>query len=316
MKSMISTIFMGTPDFAVPSLQALLDHLAFDVIGVVTQPDRRAGRGRKMKFSPVKEAALAAGVAVLQPRRLREPEAFAHLAALEPDLIVVAAYGQILRPNVLALPTFGCINVHASLLPRWRGASPINAAILAGDPITGSTIMRMDEGMDTGPILAQAVEPIRPDDTAGNLHDRLAQHGADLLISTLPCYLDGQLTPRPQPDEGATLCRLLKKEHARIDWTRPAAHIERMVRAYDPWPGAFTTWSGQNLKIGAARVADPGVEGLIDPGLVVAWKSGVAVGTADSLLALDQVQLAGKRMLGIKDFLQGRPELVGAKLGE
>ena len=309
---MIRTVFMGTPDFAVPSLQALLDHPGFAVIGVVTQPDRRAGRGRKMKFSPVKEVALAAGVAVLQPRRLREPEAFDQLAALEPDLIVVAAYGQILRPNVLALPTFGCINVHASLLPRWRGASPINAAILAGDPLTGSTIMRMDEGMDTGPILAQAAEPIRPDDTAGSLHDRLAQQGATLLASTLPCYLGGQLSPRPQPDAGATLCRLLKKEHARIDWTLPAGRIERMVRAYDPWPGAFTTWSGQHLKIGAARV----IEGAVEPGRVVMWGEDIAVGTGAGLLALDQVQLAGKKMMNIEDFLRGRPELVGARLDQ
>ena len=306
MKSMIRTVFMGTPDFAAPSLQALLDHPTFDVVGVITQPDRRAGRGRKMKFSPVKETALAAGVAVLQPHRLRQPEAFAELAALEPDLIVVAAYGQILRPNVLALPTFGCINVHASLLPRWRGASPINAAILAGDPMTGSTIMRMDEGMDTGPILAQAAEAIRPDDTSGSLHDRLAQQGAALLISTLPCYLDGKLEPRPQDDNGATTCRLLKKEHARIDWTQSAEHIERMVRAYDPWPGAFTTWSGQNLKIGAARVAAQIAGGDAEPGQVVIRDDDVAVGTGSGFLALEQVQLAGKKMMRIKDFLRGR----------
>lgn len=315
MKSIIRTVFMGTPDFSVPSLRALLDHPAFDIVGVVTQPDRRAGRGRKMQFSPVKETALAAGVPVLQPPRLREPEAFDQLAALEPELIVVTAYGQILRPNVLALPTFGCINVHASLLPRWRGASPINAAIMAGDAMTGSTIMRMDEGMDTGPILAQAAEAIRPEDTAGSLHDRLAQQGADLLIASLPCYLEGTLTPRPQDDAGATICRLLRKEQARIDWTQTAEQIERMVRAYDPWPGAFTIWSGQNLKIGKARVVMPAVDGLIEPGAVVAWQGGAAVGTDAGLLALDRVQLAGKKMLDIREFLAGRPELVGAQFG-
>jgi len=311
----IRTVFMGTPDFAVPSLRALLDHPVFDVVGVVTQPDRRAGRGRKMRYSPVKETAVVAGVAVLQPQRLREPEVFAQLASLEPELIVVTAYGQILRLNVLDLPTFGCINVHASLLPRWRGASPINAAILAGDPVTGSTIMRMDEGMDTGPILTQAAEAIRPEDTAGSLHDRLAQQGADLLIASLPCYLEGKLTPRPQDDAGATLCRLLKKEQARIDWTQSAEQIERMVRAYDPWPGAFATWSGQNLKVGKARVVEPDVDGLIEPGRVIAWQGGAAVGTDAGLLALDQVQLAGKKMMDIRDFLQGRSEVVGARLG-
>ncbi len=171
--------------------------------------------------------------------------------------------------------------------------------------------MRMDEGMDTGPILAQAVEVIHPDDTAGSLHDRLAQQGADLLIATLPCYLTGELTLRPQDDAGATMCRLLKKEHARIDWTQTAEQIERMVRAYDPWPGAFTTWSDQNLKIGIARV----VEGDAEPGAVVISGSDVAVGTGAGLLALDQVQLAGKKMMDIRDFLQGRPELVGAQLG-
>ncbi len=310
---MIRTVFMGTPEIAVPSLQALLDHPDFHVVGVVTQPDRKAGRGRKLTPPPVKEAALAAGIPViLQPKRLHEPNAFETLAALQPDLIVVTAYGQILRPNVLALPKHGCVNVHASLLPRWRGASPITAAILADDPLTGVTIMQMDEGMDTGPILSQQAEPIRPDDTTGSLSARLARLGADLLIETLPCYLEGKIRPRPQPTEGVTICRLVKKEHARIDWTRPAAEIERMVRAYQPWPGAFTTWAGQPLKIGAASVA----EGEAEPGRVIAWDKKVAVGTGQGLLIIEQAQLPGKKMLPIDAFLRGRPDFIGTRLGE
>ena len=308
---MIRTVFMGTPEIAVPSLQALLAHPDFEVVGVVTQPDRKAGRGRKLKPSPVKEAAQTAGVPViLQPARLRDPDAFEALAALQPDLIIVAAYGQILRPNVLALPRYGCINVHASLLPRWRGASPITAAILAGDPLTGVTIMRMDEGMDTGPILSQRAEPIRPDDTTGSLSQRLGELGASLLIETLPCYLEGRIQPKPQPEEGVTLCRLVKKAHARIDWTRPASEIERMVRAYQPWPGAYTIWAGQQLKIGAASAA----EGDAPPGQVIAWDGKAAVGSGRGMLVIERAQLPGKKMLPIEDFLRGRPDFIGARL--
>jgi methionyl-tRNA formyltransferase len=303
---------MGTPEIAVPTLQALLAHPDFDVAGVVTQPDRKAGRGRKLKPSPVKEAALAAGVpTILQPAKLREPEAFQALAALEPELIVVTAYGQILKPEVLDLPRYGCVNVHASLLPRWRGASPITTAILAGDPQTGVTIMQMDPGMDTGPILAQRAEGIRPDDTTASLSERLGRLGAELLAETLPCYLEGKIQPKPQPAEGVTLCRLVKKEHARIDWTRPAVEIERMVRAYQPWPGAFTTWSGQTLKIGKASVA----EGEAEPGRVIAWGKKAAVGTGAGLLIIERAQLPGKKMLDIHDFLRGARNLVGARLG-
>jgi len=308
---MIRTIFMGTPEIAVPSLQALLAHPDVEVVGVVTQPDRKGGRGRKLKPSPIKEAARAAGVPViLQPARLRDPDAFEALAALQPDLIIVTAYGQILRPNVLELPRYGCINVHASLLPRWRGASPITAAILAGDPLTGVTIMVMDEGMDTGPILSQQAEPIRPDDTTGSLSQRLGKLGASLLIETLPCYLEGRIQPKPQPKEGVTLCRLVKKAHARIDWTRPAADIERMVRAYQPWPGAYAIWAGQQLKIGAASAAD----GEAPPGQVIAWGRKAAVGSGQGVLVIERAQLPGKKMLPIEDFLRGRPNFIGAML--
>ncbi|MDW8269750.1 MAG: methionyl-tRNA formyltransferase [Anaerolineae bacterium] len=302
---------MGTPDFAVPSLQALLADPAYQVVGVVTQPDRAAGRGRERRASPVKHVALAAGLPVLQPERLREPAAFAELAALAPELIVVAAYGQILRPEVLNLPRFGCINVHASLLPRWRGAAPIAAAILAGDTVTGVTIMLMDPGMDTGPILAQQAEPILPDDTAATLGARLARLGADLLIRTLPDYLAGRIQPRPQPVEGVTVCRPLTKEQGRMDWNLPATTLARMVRAYDPWPGTYTTWEGQILKILAATTA-PG-EAL--PGHVLAWGEGAAVGTGEGLLVLQAVQPAGGRRMPIAAFRRGRPDFIGAVLG-
>lgn len=311
---MLRTVFMGTPAFAVPTLRALLNDPAVQIAGVVTQPDREAGRGtpggRRLQMSPIKELALAAGVPILQPERLRQPEAFAQLAALAPELIIVAAFGQILRPEVLALPLYGCINVHASLLPRWRGAAPIAAAILAGDLMTGSTIMQMDAGMDTGPILAQAEETIRPDDTTGSLSERLAQQGANLLLRILPGYLSGVILPRPQPETGATVCRPLQKEQGRIDWRQPAAQIERMVRAFDPWPGAFTAWQGQHLKIGQAQV----LAGTDQPGRVQRWQNQIAVGAGDGLLLVTALQLAGRKMMSGKDFLVGRPDFIGADL--
>lgn len=311
---MLRTVFMGTPDFAVPSLRALLNDPAYELAGVVTQPDREAGRGsaggRRIQMSPVKELALASGIPVLQPERLRDPGAYTELAALAPELIVVAAFGQILRSDVLALPRFGCVNVHASLLPRWRGAAPIAASILAGDPTTGNTIMLMDAGMDTGPILAQSAEPIRADDTTGSLSERLARQGAELLLRTLPAYLAGDITPRAQPSAGATVCRPLRKEQGRIDWQQPAQHIERMVRAFAPWPGAFTTWQGENLKIGQAEV----IAGREEAGRVRRWQGQIAIGTGEGLLLVSALQLAGRKMLSAKEFLAGRPEFIGADL--
>lgn len=310
---MIRTVFMGTPDFAVPSLQALLADPACELVGVVTQPDREAGRGRKMQVSPVKDfmrAAQMVDVSILQPERLREPAAFASLAALQPDLIVVVAFGQILRPEVLALPRFGCVNVHASLLPRWRGAAPVAAAILAGDAVTGVTIMLMDAGMDTGPILTQVEAPILSDDTTGSLGERLAREGAKLLATTLPRYLAGEITPQPQSEAGVTVCRPLKKEQGRIDWSQPASVIERMVRAYDPWPGAFTTWQGEPLKIGRAQA----IAGQEEPGRVLRRQGQIVIGAGEGLLLVTALQLAGRKMVGGKEFLAGRPDFIGAKL--
>ena len=303
---------MGSPEFAVPSLEALAR--AYQVVGVVTQPDRPAGRGGRLRPPPVKVAAQALGVPVYQPESLRTAGAVERLAAWEPDVVVVAAFGQILPASVLDLPPYGCLNVHASLLPRWRGAAPIAAAILAGDVVTGVTLMKMDEGMDTGPILAQRAEPIRPDDTTGSLAARLAQKGADLLLEILPLYLSGDLVPRPQPEEGVTYCRPLKKEDGRLDWTRPAVELERRVRAMIPWPGAFTTWEGRLLKIlRAAPLAD--WEGTEPPGTVVPVEGGAAVVAGEGALALLEVQLAGRKPLPIDAFLRGQRTFLGAVLG-
>jgi methionyl-tRNA formyltransferase len=313
---MARVIFMGTPEFAVPSLQALLaqHHIA----GVVTQPDRPAGRGRKLVASPVKELALALGLPLFQPTSLRPPEAVAHLAAWRPDVIVVAAFGQILRPPVLDLPPHGCLNVHASLLPRYRGAAPIAAAILAGEAVTGVTIMRMDEGMDTGPILAQARCPIAPDDTTATLSAALGDLGAQLLVDTLPAWLAGQVEARPQDPSQATYCRPLEKEDGRLDWTRPAAHLDRQVRACDPWPGAFTTWQGQRLKVLRARPhpeqpsavrPEPPPDAL--PAQVVALDEGIGVVTGQGILELLEVQLAGKQPVTAGAFARGQRDLLG-----
>lgn len=310
-------VFMGTPDFAVPALAALITagpELHTQVIAAYTQPDRPAGRGKKVAFSPVKTHAAAGGVPVVQPAGLRkQPAAVEELTALAPDLIVVAAYGLILPPSVLAIPRLGCINVHASLLPAYRGASPIAAAILDGLAATGVSIMLMDEGMDTGPVLAQARQPIHADDTTATLSARLAQQGADLLVATLPGWLAGALTPISQADlPGApSVCRLIRKAQGEIDWRQPAVTLERMTRAYTPWPGAYTSWAGGLLKIWRASV----IVGKAEPGRVVRTNSGPAVGTGAGLLQLASVQPAGKRAMDAVSFVNGAPDFIGAQLG-
>ncbi len=304
---------MGTPSFAVPVLESLAG--AHRVVGVVTQPDRAAGRGRRLGVSPVKQVALQHGWPLIQPKSLRVPEAVAQIATWDPEVIVVAAFGQILQQDVLDLPPHGCLNVHASLLPRWRGAAPVQAAILAGDAVTGVTIMRMDAGLDTGPILAQREEPIRADDTRAVLKERLARLGADLLIETIPMVLASELRPRPQPEEGVTYAGQLRKVDGLLDWSLPADELDRRVRAFNPWPGAFTTWRGQRLMVWQA-VALPGWRGDAPPGTVVALADGVVVVTGEGALRLEEVQLAGKRRMVISAFLCGQRGCVGSRLGE
>jgi methionyl-tRNA formyltransferase len=296
----MNIVFMGSPAFALPSLQALGDHAR--VVGVVTQPDRPAGRGRSLAPPPVKLLATRLDIPVIQPARLREPQAMAQLRQWQPDVIVVAAFGQILRPEVLDLPSHGCINVHASLLPRWRGAAPIPAAILAGDPETGVTIMQMDPGMDTGAILTQGALPIHPQDTTQSLTERLAALGAGLLIETLPGYLAGHIRPVPQEESLATYAPKLTKASGALDFNRPAEHLARQVRAYTPWPGSFTAWQGRPMKILRAH-ADP--QPSPGPGVPGVCGRQPALGAADGLLVLDEIQLAGRPATSGEAFLRG-----------
>jgi methionyl-tRNA formyltransferase len=306
-------IFMGTPPFAVPSLEALAER--YEVVAVVTQPDRPAKRGRKPTPSAVKKAALALGLRVLQPELLRKEEAVAELRDLEPRVMVVAAFGQILRSQVLSIPPSGVINVHPSLLPKYRGASPIAGALLAGEEETGVTIMLMDEGMDTGPMLTQRTMEIRPDDTTGSLEETLARLGADLLIDTLPGWLEGVIEARPQDDAQATYTKPISKKDALIDWALPAEEIWRRVRAYNPRPGARTFWEGDLLKILRAR---PYLEwkGKEESSRVLELPAGVGVVAGQGVLLLDEVQLAGKRAMDVEDFLRGQREFVGSRLGD
>jgi methionyl-tRNA formyltransferase len=308
---------MGTPEFAVPTLNALLRE-GYDVVGVLTRREQPAGRGQQIEVSPVKQVAMANDLPIQQPRTLRSPEALAALSAPAPDLIVVAAYGLILPQAVLDLPRFGCVNVHGSLLPRHRGAAPIAAAILAGDAEAGVSIMLMDAGVDTGPVLGTAALPIAPNDTTASLTAKLARLGAELLIATLPRYLAGEIVPQPQPGVGASYAPRLEKEAGQIDWREPAAIIERKVRAYQPWPSAYTLWHGQRLKILRARVGTSEQEsGISGQGWVLTGERGlVGVVTGDGVLWLEEVQAAGKRPMPVSAFLAGARGFIGSRLGE
>src|SRR5215208_5352113 len=296
---MTKVVFIGSPDFALPTLKALAG--AYDVVGVVTQPDRAAGRGRALTPPPVKSLALDLGLPVMQPEKLRQPEVMEQLRAWNPDLIVVAAFGQILRKDVLELPRYGCLNIHASLLPRWRGAAPINAAILHGDEETGITIMKMDAGLDTGPTLTQRSIPLTSQDTAGSVIEKLSHLGADLLIETLPDYLSGKIQPIPQPEEGVTYAPMLKKEEGQLDFTRPAEELERRVRAFNPWPGAFMDFEGTLLKVHRVHVE----AGETQAGQRLIYRDQPAVGAEGGLLVLDEVQPAGKKSMSGKSYLAG-----------
>ncbi len=319
-------IFMGTPDFAVLILKALLPPPSpplkgggvgrgWEVVAVVTQPDRPSGRGKQVTPPPVKVVAEQAGVKVLQPETLKDEAVVAQLAALRPEVMVVAAFGQILRKNVLALPKYGCLNVHASLLPRWRGAAPVAAAIRAGDAETGVTIMLMDEGLDTGPMLARRAVPITPHHTGGSLTVELAEVGAALLVETLPAWLAGQLEAQPQDSHLATLAPRLKKEQGEINWLDSAVEIERQVRAYNPWPGAFTYGPRGLIKIIAVQVA-PKATGPLEanPGLLFRHKGGVYVTTGNGVIRLVTVQPAGKKEMAAEAMVNGQPELLGSTL--
>ncbi|NJD59522.1 MAG: methionyl-tRNA formyltransferase [Anaerolineae bacterium] len=294
------TVFMGSPEFALPALRSLATR--YPVVGVVTQPDRPAGRGRQLSPPPVKLLAEELELPVIQPRRLSEPGAYDQLQQWAPELIIVTAFGQILRPAVLELPKYGCINVHGSLLPLWRGAAPIQAAILNGDNLTGITIMRMDSGIDTGPILSQKSLPINRDDNALSLAAKLAELGAELLDETLPRYLSGALTPTAQDENLATYAPMIKKEDGALNFSFPAIVLDRKVRAYNPWPGAFTYWNNQMLKIHRAHPI-VGINGVA--GKHTIYQDLPAIFTGEGLLVLEELQLSGRTSQSGKIFLLG-----------
>ncbi len=313
---MLRLVFMGTPDIACPTLQALATLPDAQVVGVVVQPDKPKGRDLKLQPPPVKELALRLGLPVLQPERARNEAFISQLRELRPDLIAVLAYGQILPQSVLDLPAHGCLNVHTSLLPRWRGAAPIQWAILEGDAEGGVTIMRMDAGLDTGGIVATRATPIAPEDNAQTLHDRLAVLGANLLVQTIPRCVSGELPPRPQPTEGVTYARKLTKEDGRLDWSQPARMLHNRLRAFTPWPGTFTFLPAhpkpQLLKVWRAELTD----GSGRPGEILnADNAGITVACREGALRLLEVQKEGSRRMTAAEFLAGHPLVPHSCLG-
>lgn len=305
-------IYLGSPAFAVAPLEALVA-AGHTIVGVVTQPDRPAGRSRTLSAPPVKQAAQRLGLPVFQPATLRDPAAVASLAELAPDVGIVAAYGEILRKAVLAIPPLGYLNIHPSLLPLHRGPTPVAGAILAGDTETGVTIMKLDAGMDSGPILAQERVLLKPDARTGPLTDELFQLGARMLVDVLPEYAAGRRKPQPQDDSRATVTRLLRKADGLIDWNQPADLIERQVRAYDPWPGTYTLWQGQNLKIRAVSLAN--VDAPFAAGTLVTSAGRPLVTTGAGALELQAVQPAGKRPQSGTEWLRGQRITSGQQLG-
>jgi methionyl-tRNA formyltransferase len=307
MTQRLRLVFAGTPEFAVPCLEACLAAPA-DIVAVYTQPDRPAGRGRKLTPSPVKQRALEAGIPVEQPETLKTADAQLTLARHAPDLMIVVAYGLILPKKVLAIPRLGCWNVHASLLPRWRGAAPIQRAILAGDTETGVDLMQMEAGLDTGPVLIERRTPIGDDDTGGSLHDRLATLGADALAEGLARIARGEtLTPRAQPETGVVYAHKLEKSEARLDWNEPASVLARKVRAFDPWPATEAELWGERVRIWSAEAIDARTHQ--PPGTIVATgRDAIDVATGKGLLRIVEVQREGGRRISVRDWRNARRE--------
>lgn len=296
----LSVVFMGTPEFAVPVLEELALH--FQVTGVITQPDRQSGRGRKLIAPAVKVTADTLNLDLYQPDDVNSKSALARILSWNPDLITVAAFGQILSPELLSLPPYGCLNVHASLLPRWRGASPINSAILHADSNTGVTIMKMAEGLDDGPILTQSSIPLQPDDTAGSLSIRLSRLGANLLVKTIPQYISGDIQPQPQDLSNITYAPRLNRQDGLLDFSQSADQLVCKIRAYTPWPGTFTFWKELRLLIHQVRAVDVTSPGL---GVFTTYDNYPAVGTAEGILVLEILQQSGKNKVNGQDFLRG-----------
>jgi methionyl-tRNA formyltransferase len=309
-------IFMGTPQFAVASLQALLECDSVEIVAVYTQPDKEAGRGRKIGMPAVKEFALQKGLKIMQPESLKSEDAVADMKNLSPDVTIVSAYGKIIPENILAIPAFGCLNIHPSLLPQYRGATPIPSAILNGDRVTGVSVMLLDPGMDTGPVFRQCEEEILDVDTAETLSDRLAGSGARVLMEVLPAWLEGEIKPVPQDNSKATYTAVISKEDGRADWTRSAVEIWRKVRAYQPWPGCYTNWKEKNLKIAAAVPLDIKAG---EPGTIISIKDidspvGVGISCGSGVLGLLRVQIEGKREMAVDEFMRGQADFTGSKV--
>lgn len=311
-------VFLGSPAYSVLVVEALAQ-AGHDIVGVVTQPDRPAGRGRTPVPTPVKAWAEDRGVPALQPRSFRSEEAVARVETLAPDAIVVAAYGRFLPESVLALPPRGCLNLHPSLLPRHRGPSPVAEALLQGDATTGVSVMLMDQGMDSGPVLAQEEEPVLAEDTTESLTWRLFRRGAALTARTLAAWERGEIRPAPQDHESATFSRLLRREDGEVDWTQPASRLAAIARAYHPWPGAHTRWGGQIVKLleVSALPADAASASGSTPGTVVglpAGSPGAGVVTGDGVLGIHRLQMEGKRAVDVEEFLRGHPSFIGTEL--
>ncbi|GER87380.1 methionyl-tRNA formyltransferase [Dictyobacter vulcani] len=320
---MLRIVYMGTPYFAVPALEALIKGSepgavlpeGYEIVTVITRPDKPAGRGRGVIFSPVKQLAIDQGIPVWQPGSFKKAENSEALAAYQADLYVVAAFGQILPQKVLDQPRYGTLNIHASLLPKYRGPDPIAESIVQGDPESGVSIMLLDAGIDTGPVLARYPLPISADETTGSLTAKLADLGAQALVETLPRWIAGTMKPEPQDPERATHTRMLAKEDGLIDWSRPAAVLARKIRAYQPWPGAYTHWRGKLLKIITAHPQSVELQSAIEPGTVMIREEAghklLAVATGSGLLLVQQLQLEGKKALSADDFLRGYAQISG-----
>lgn len=307
---------MGTPEFAVPPLEHLILN-RHQVMAVYTQPDRPAGRSRRLVSSPVKEAARLWNLPVVQPVSLKRAEVVAQLAEFAPDVIVVAAFGQILPPSVLDLPRYGCINIHPSLLPRFRGASPVAAAILAGDEFTGVSIMLMERGLDTGPVLSRAQIAILAEDTTGSVSDKLSRIAARLLQEVLVRWVQGAITPQPQNEAEATYCGVITRDEGEIDWHLPAIDIWRRVRAFQPWPGCYTKWRGKQLKIiDAVPLSEEGAVGRVAALSPAVGRPGAVfgIGSGEGILGVCRVQLEGKRVMPAAEFIRGQRQFIGATL--
>lgn len=310
----VRTVFMGTPPFAATVLQALLESQC-SVVAVYTQPDRPAGRGHGVVYPAVKRLSLERGIPVFQPRSLKSADVIAELAGLQPGLIIVAAYGLVLPAEVLSLPGFGCVNVHPSLLPRHRGPSPIASTILSGDEAAGVTIILMDAGLDTGPVLSQEQTDVSSRDTAGSLGARLADTGARLLLETLPRWLGGEIRPQVQDESRATYSRLITADDAEIDWRLPALEIWRRVKAYNPWPGCHTRYQGRRLKVHQAAPCHGSAEGEVGEVVSLGEPHAAGVVTGDGVLRLCRVQMEGRQDMSAEEFVRGRRDFIGSVLG-